>query len=56
MGLGSWKQTQQTKQKLAVGIARWTCRSWVSGGSYGHPDHENMGAEHGAELGCSTSY
>jgi hypothetical protein len=51
-----YKQTQQTKQKLAVGIARWTCRSWVSGGSYGHPDHENMGAEHGAELGCSTSY
>jgi len=41
---------------VAVGTARWTCKLWVSGGSYGHPDHENMGAEGGVELGRSTSY
>jgi len=30
---------------------RWTGKTWVSGGSYGHPDHRNMRAEH--ELGVA---
>jgi hypothetical protein len=53
---GPLKQMHQTKQKLTVGTVRWTCRSWVSGDIYGHQDHGNMGAEHGAEIGCSISY
>jgi len=33
---GMWMTHQMTQQELAVGAAKWACRTWVSG-SYGYP-------------------
>jgi hypothetical protein len=47
------RDQQQTQQELAVGTARWACRTWVSG-SYGYPrSWDHRGSMWGLTRGCS---